>query len=124
MRQAHFPDSGMPQDKGTVYLTAADASGMMVSFIHRIIWALLRHCVPDTGISLQIAAVVFAWNRTSEWVAGGKRPYTYHYSRLCHQRRTAADEFRRVMGGHMQPQGHAQMMIRIFKDRTESASRE
>lgn len=117
MRQAHFPNSGMPQDKGTVYLAAADASGMMVSFIQSNYMGFGSGIVvPDTGISLQNRGCGFRLEPGHpNQVAGGKRPYHTIIPGFVTKNGRPLMSFG-VMGGHMQPQGHAQMMIRIFKE--------
>ena len=117
MQQARFPTYGMPQDKGTVYLTTADASGMMVSFIQSNYMGFGSGIViPDTGISLQNRGCGFCLEPGHpNQVAGAKRPYHTIIPGFVTKDGQAVMSFG-VMGGHMQPQGHAQMMIRIFKD--------
>lgn len=117
MRQACFPEYGMPQDKGTVYLTAADASGMMASFIQSNYMGFGSGIVvPDTGISLQNRGCGFSLEAGHpNQVDGAKRPYHTIIPGFVTRDGQPVMSFG-VMGGHMQPQGHAQMMIRIFKD--------
>ena len=51
MDRARFPKTGIPQGKGTVYLTTADASGMTVSFIQsNYVGFGSGIVVPGTGI--------------------------------------------------------------------------
>ncbi|GAK55253.1 gamma-glutamyltransferase [Candidatus Vecturithrix granuli] len=117
MRHAHFPKYGMPQDKDTVYLTAADASGMMVSYIQSNYMGFGSGIViPNTGISLQNRGCGFSLEPGHpNQVAGGKRPYHTIIPSFVTRDRQPVMSFG-VMGGHMQPQGHAQMMLRIFKE--------
>jgi gamma-glutamyltranspeptidase/glutathione hydrolase len=114
---AHFPVSGMPQDKGTVYLTTADASGMMVSLIQSNYTGFGSGIVvPGTGISLQNRGRGFRLETGHpNQVASGKRPYHTIIPGFVTKDGKSLMSFG-VMGGHMQPQGHVQMMIRIFHD--------
>ena len=117
MCHAHFPATGIPQDKGTVYLTAADASGMMVSFIQSNYMGFGSGIVvPGTGISLQNRGHGFSLETGHpNQVDGKKRPFHTIIPGFVTKDGKPVMSFG-VMGGHMQPQGHAQMMIRIFKD--------
>lgn len=117
MQRAQFPDTGIPQDKGTVYLTAADASGMMISFIQSNYNGFGSGIVvPGTGISLQNRGRGFRLEPGHpDQVAGGKRPFHTIIPGFVTKDDGPVMSFG-VMGGHMQPQGHSQMMIRIFKD--------
>jgi len=69
-------DFGMPRAGGTVYLTAADESGMMVSLIQSNYMGFGSGVVvPGTGISLQNRGVGFSMDpASSNVVAPGKRP--------------------------------------------------
>lgn len=117
-KQAKFPISGMPQDKGTVYLTSADRSGMMVSFIQSNYMGFGSGIVvPDTGISLQNRGRGFRLEPGHpNQVDGKKRPYHTIIPGFVTKDGQPVMSFG-VMGGHMQPQGHAQMMIRMFQDK-------
>ncbi len=68
---------GAPKQGGTVLMTVADASGMMVSFIQSNYMGFGSGVVvPDFGISLQNRGVGFTTEeRHSNCVAGGKRPF-------------------------------------------------
>src|SRR4029434_4618261 len=68
---------GKPPTGGTVYLCAADASGMMVSLIQSNYQGFrLGVAVPGTGISLQNRGVGFSLERGhANEIAGGKRPF-------------------------------------------------
>ncbi len=117
MQRAHFPDTGISQDSGTVYLTAADASGMMVSFIQSNYMGFGSGIVvPGAGISLQNRGRGFRLEPGHpNQVTGGKRPFHTIIPGFVTQGAKPVMSFG-VMGGHMQPQGHAQMMVRIFND--------
>ncbi len=114
--RAAFPTSALPMDHGTVYLTAADADGMMVSYIQSNYHGFGSGIViPGTGISLQDRGAGFTLEKGHpNQVAGGKRPYHTIIPAFV----TGEDEHPvmsfGVMGGPMQPQGHLQMMVRIF----------
>jgi gamma-glutamyltranspeptidase/glutathione hydrolase len=99
---------------GTVYLTAADAAGMMVSMIQSNYLGFGSGVVvPGTGISLQnrgadFAAVQGHPNR----VGPNKRPYHTIIPGFVTKDGNPVMSFG-VMGGTMQPQGHVQVMVRI-----------
>jgi gamma-glutamyltranspeptidase/glutathione hydrolase len=98
-----------------VYLAAADASGLMVSFIQSNYRAFGSGIVvPNTGISLQCRAAGFVTTAGHpNCVAGGKRPYHTIIPAFVTQAGRPLLSFG-VMGMHMQPQGHVQMMTRLF----------
>jgi len=102
---------------GTVNLATADASGMMVSFIQSNYYGFGSGVViPETGIAMQNRGHGFVLtpghpNR----VGPRKRPFHTIIPGFV----TNASNGRPVMsfgvmGGHMQAQGHVQMMTRIF----------
>ncbi|MEI6736907.1 MAG: gamma-glutamyltransferase family protein [Pseudomonadota bacterium] len=115
MKRAGLPTFGVPKHGGTVYLTTADASGMMVSLIQSNYMGFGSGVVvPGTGISLQNRGNGFtlAPNHPN-LVAPDKRPYqTIIPAFLTTQDNQPLMSFG-VMGGHMQPQGHVQMVTRI-----------
>ncbi|MBN1875646.1 MAG: gamma-glutamyltransferase family protein [Anaerolineae bacterium] len=115
MDRAQFPKSELPADHGTVYLTTADAGGMMVSFIQSNYMGFGSGIViPGTGISLQNRGAGFRLEAGHpNCVAGSKRPYHTIIPGFVTQNGYPLMSFG-VMGGHMQPQGHVQMMVRIF----------
>ncbi|MFT4713711.1 MAG: gamma-glutamyltranspeptidase/glutathione hydrolase [Candidatus Azotimanducaceae bacterium] len=99
----------------TVYLSAADESGMMVSFIQSNYRGFGSGIVvPGTGISLQNRGSGFTTEKGHpNEVAGGKRPYQTIIPGFATHIGQPVMSFG-VMGGHMQAQGHLQMMIRVF----------
>ena len=113
--KAQDPDYGIPQHGDTVYLTTADANGMMVSFIQSNFAGFGSGIVvPDTGISLQDRGACFSLERGHpNQVEGGKRPFHTIIPAFVTKDDQALMSFG-VMGGAMQPQGHAQIMIRMF----------
>jgi gamma-glutamyltranspeptidase/glutathione hydrolase len=103
---------GKPPRGGTVYLTAADASGMMVSFIQSNFMGFGSGVVVD-GISLQNRAATFVLERGHPNCVGPrKRPYQTIIPGFVTREGRPVMSFG-VMGGTMQPQGHAQVMVRI-----------
>ena len=70
--------------------------------------------VPDTGISLQNRGSGFSLEPGHpNQVGGGKKPYHTIIPAFVTRQGKPLVSYG-VMGGHMQPQGHAQMMTRIF----------
>ncbi len=106
----------MPRKSGTVYLAAADASGMMISFIQSNYMGFGSGIVvPDTGISLQNRGADFNLKAGhANVVAPRKRPSHTIIPAFA----TAPDGSPQmafgVMGGPMQCQGHVQMALRVL----------
>jgi gamma-glutamyltranspeptidase/glutathione hydrolase len=115
LHRAAFPASALPADHGTVYLCTADAGGMMVSLIQSNYMGFGSGVVvPGTGISLQNRGHGFSLAPGHpNQVAGGKRPFHTIIPGFVLRGGAPLMSFG-VMGGHMQAQGHLQMMIRIF----------
>ncbi|MBI3715097.1 MAG: gamma-glutamyltransferase family protein [Betaproteobacteria bacterium] len=115
MKRAGKPVFGIPKHGGTVYLTAADASGMMVSLIQSNYMGFGSGVVvPDTGISLQNRGHGFVLQAGHpNRVGPAKRPFqTIIPGFLTDQHNRPLMSFG-VMGGNMQPQGHVQMVTRM-----------
>ena len=106
--------AGKPPQGGTVYLTAADASGMMVSMIQSNYMGFGSGVVvPGTGISLQNRGATFVMKEGHpNRVGPGKRPYQTIIPGFVTRDGKPVMSFG-VMGGTMQPQGHTQVMVRI-----------
>jgi gamma-glutamyltranspeptidase/glutathione hydrolase len=103
---------GAPPKGGTVYLTAADASGMMVSFIQSNYMGFGSGVVVD-GISMQNRGGTFVLqDGHPNGVGPRKRPYQTIIPGFVTRNGKPVMSFG-VMGGTMQPQGHAQVMVRI-----------
>ena len=115
MEEARFPRQGFPDRGGTVYLTAADRDGMMVSMIQSNYFGFGSGVVVEgTGISMQNRGAGF--NLTPghpNEVGGGKRPFHTIIPGFVTRDGRPEMSFG-VMGGSMQAQGHAQMVIRIY----------
>ncbi|KIN60672.1 Gamma-glutamyltranspeptidase [Sulfitobacter noctilucae] len=105
--------AGAPKDGGTVYLSTADASGMMVSFIQSNYAGFGSGVVvPDTGIALQNRGAGFSLDPAHQnHVAGGKRPFHTIIPGFLMGPDGPLMSFG-VMGGPMQAQGHVQMVLR------------
>ena len=100
----------------TVYLTTADSDGMMVSLIQSNYRGFGSGIVvPGTGISLQNRGSGFVLEPGhANQVGPGKRPYHTIIPGFITRDDQPLVSFG-VMGGHMQAQGHLQMMLRIIK---------
>jgi gamma-glutamyltranspeptidase/glutathione hydrolase len=118
-RRAQEFKAGSPADAhrrgGTVYLTAADASGMMVSFIQSNYQGFGSGCVePTFGISLQNRGFGFSLTPGSpNLVAPGKRPFHTIIPAFLTKDAQPVMSFG-VMGANMQPQGHVQTLVRML----------
>ena len=114
-RCARDPGYGLPPRGGTVYLSAADESGMMVSFIQSNYHGFGSGVViPGTGISLQNRGAGFVLDEGHpNRLAGGKRPFHTIIPAFLTRGGAPLMSFG-VMGGPMQPQGHAQMVLRLL----------
>lgn len=111
------PAYGAPRPGGTVYLAAADASGMMVSFIQSNYMGFGSGVVvPGTGISLQNRGYGFNLIAAhANEVGPRKRPsHTIIPAFAMHADGTPQMAFG-VMGGPMQSQGHTQMALRVLR---------
>lgn len=114
MNKAGAPAFGRPARGGTVYLTAADESGMMVSYIQSNYSGFGSGVVvPGTGISLQNRGYGFSVRPDhANVVAPRKRPFHTIIPGFVTQKGKPVMSFG-VMGGSMQAQGHAQVMVRM-----------
>ena len=119
MNRAQDFRAGNPVKGGTIYLTAADENGMMVSFIQSNYMGFGSGCVePTFGISLQNRGFGFSLEPGPNQVAPGKRPF--HTIIPAFLSRPKADGSIEpvmsygVMGGNMQPQGHMQTLVRML----------
>ena len=118
-KRAQVFNAGSPNDPhrrgGTIYLTAADESGMMVSFIQSNYMGFGSGCVePTFGISLQNRGHGFSLNPSSpNVVSPGKRPFHTIIPAFLTKDGRPQMSFG-VMGGNMQPQGHMQTLVRML----------
>ena len=116
LKKAQQFNFGTPTSGDTVYLTTADDDGMMVSYIQSNYLGFGSGIViPRTGISLQDRGNGFNLiNGHPNQVGPEKRPYHTIIPAFVSKNGEPLMSFG-VMGGSMQPQGHAQMIIRIFE---------
>jgi gamma-glutamyltranspeptidase/glutathione hydrolase len=112
--KASLPTAGIPGHGGTVYLTAADASGMMVSFIQSNYHGFGSGVVvPGTGIALHNRGRGFSLTPGHRNQVGpGKRPMHTIIPGFITRKGDPFASFG-VMGGNMQAQGHVQMMQQL-----------
>jgi gamma-glutamyltranspeptidase/glutathione hydrolase len=113
--RAVAPHPGVPQQHGTVYLAAADASGMMVSLIQSNYRGFGSGIVvPGTGIALNNrgSGFVLEPGHPNE-VGPRKRPLNTIIPGFATKDGAPVAAFG-VMGGIMQPQGHVQVGVRMF----------
>ena len=106
---------GMPGTGGTIYLTAADESGMMISFIQSNYMGFGSGVVvPGMGVSLQNRGVGFSMDPASpNVVQGHKRPFHTIIPGFLTRAGRPVMSFG-VMGGDIQPQGHVQTVVRML----------
>jgi gamma-glutamyltranspeptidase/glutathione hydrolase len=107
---------GLMPKGGTIYLCAADAAGMMVSFIQSNYMGFGSGVVePSFGISLQNRGHGFVLDEAHpNCVAPGKRPFHTIIPAFLSDADGAPRMAFGVMGGHMQPQGHVQTLVRML----------
>ncbi len=115
MKRAQSMTAGSLPRGGTVYLSAADASGMMVSFIQSNYMGFGSGVVvPEFGISLQNRGAGFSLDPASpNCVAPGMRPFQTIIPAFLMKDAEPVMSFG-VMGGNMQPQGHVQALLRML----------
>ena len=122
-KATHF-NFGLPQSGGTIYLSATDEQGRMISFIQSNYMGFGSGVVvPDWGVSLQNRGFGFSMDpKSANVVAGGKRPFhTIIPAFLTRQEggATVPQMSFGVMGGDMQPQGHLQTVLRMLSYRQQ-----
>ena len=108
--------SGDPHSGGTVYLCAADDSGMMVSYIQSNFKGFGSGVVAPGGIALHNRGMGFSLvPGHPNQVAPGKRPFHTIIPAFLSKADKPVMAFG-VMGGNMQPQGHLQMLMHFVDD--------
>ena len=123
VKEARDPQHGTPKDGGTVYLSTADADGNMVSYIQSNYTGFGSGVVvPKTGIAMQNRGCCFTLEEGHPNEVGpNKLPYHTIIPGFVTQNRDGEQSAPimsfGVMGGFMQPQGHAQMMVRLILHR-------
>ena len=111
---------GTPPRGGTIYLSTADESGMMVSLIQSNYMGFGSGVVvPGTGVSLQNRGHGFSMqDGHPNVVAPGKRPFHTIIPAFLTRDGQPVMSFG-VMGGNMQPQGHLQTLVRLLTYRQQ-----
>ncbi|MEN9886345.1 MAG: hypothetical protein RL758_923 [Pseudomonadota bacterium] len=117
-RKAQDFQAGNPVKGGTIYLTAADETGMMVSLIQSNYMGFGSGCVePSFGISLQNRGHGFSTDprgaNKANLVAPGKRPFHTIIPGFLSQDGQPVMSFG-VMGANVQPQAHVQTLVRMI----------
>jgi len=118
MQRAQDFGAGNPVKGGTIYLSAADENGMMVSFIQSNYMGFGSGCVePNFGVSLQNRGHGFSVQANAlnpaNLVAPGKRPFHTIIPAFLTKDGQPVMSYG-VMGGNMQPQGHMQTVVRML----------
>ena len=114
-RASPLPPVALPVSHDTVYLTAADSEGTMVSMIQSNYMGFGSGVVvPGTGIAMQNRGAGFVLEAGHPNAVGpNKRPFHTIIPGFVTRNGEPTMSFG-VMGGHMQHQGHVQMVTRIF----------
>ena len=118
-RRAQDFAHGTPPKGGTVYLSTADESGMMVSLIQSNYMGFGSGIVvPGTGVSLQNRGHGFTLqDGHPNQVAPGNRPFHTIIPGFLTRTENSVVKPQMsfgVMGGNMQPQGHLQTLVRML----------
>jgi gamma-glutamyltranspeptidase/glutathione hydrolase len=115
MKRAQDFGAGNPVKGGTIYLTAADERGMMVSFIQSNYQGFGSGVVvPEYGLSMQNRGHAFSLDaKSANVVAPGKRPFHTIIPAFLTKDGKPVMSFG-VMGANMQPQGHLQTVVRML----------
>lgn len=111
------PEPGDPMRGGTVYLAAVDGDGMMVSLIQSNYMGFGSYVVlPEYGFSLQNRGAGLSLVEGHPNAAGpNKRPFHTIIPGFLSRDGQAVGPFG-VMGAHMQPQGHLQVVLATVDD--------
>jgi gamma-glutamyltranspeptidase/glutathione hydrolase len=105
----------VPASSDTVYLTAADSDGNMVSLIQSIYQGFGSKIVPDgLGFAMQNRGALFSLDPTHRnCLEPHKRPFNTIIPGFVTRDSQPCFSFG-VMGGDFQPQGHAQVLMNII----------
>ncbi len=115
MKRAQDFGAGNPVKGGTIYLSTADESGMMVSFIQSNYMGFGSGVVvPGYGLSMQNRGHAFSLDaKSANVVAPGKRPFHTIIPAFLSKDGQPVMSYG-VMGANMQPQGHMQTLVRML----------
>ena len=105
----------VPGKSDTIYLTAADSDGNMVSLIQSVYYLFGSRMVPDgLGFALQNRGKLFALDeKHRNRLEPHKRPFHTIIPAFVTRDMQPVFSFG-VMGGDFQPQGHAQVLMNLF----------
>ena len=108
-------EPGDLEEGDTIYLTVADKDGNMVSLIQSLYWGFGSGLVsPKLGFPLQNRGELFSFEEGHfNQYAPGKRPFHTIIPAFVTKNAKPFLSFG-VMGGSMQPQGHAQVLMNII----------
>jgi gamma-glutamyltranspeptidase/glutathione hydrolase len=113
-RAAARYDAGELREGDTIYLTTADASGMMVSLIQSNYRGMGSGMCPGLGFCLQDRGELFTLEPGhANTYAPGKRPFHTIIPAFVTKKGEPWLSFG-VMGGDMQPQGHVQILLNLI----------
>ncbi len=106
----------LPPAGDTVYLSAVDGERNAVSFINSLFMGFGSGVVvPGTGILLQNRGALFSLDpEHPNRIEGRKRPYHTIIPAMVYKDDKPCFSFG-VMGGHMQPQGHVQVLLNMIE---------
>jgi gamma-glutamyltranspeptidase/glutathione hydrolase len=113
---APWPDAHPEAHGDTIYLTAADKDGNVISLIQSIYESFGAGIVAgDTGIALHNRGNLFSLDpRHPNVLAPGKRPFHTLVPAMVLRDGRPWLSFG-VMGGDMQPQGHVQVLLNLIE---------
>jgi gamma-glutamyltranspeptidase/glutathione hydrolase len=119
-KRAQVFGAGNPAKGGTIYLSAADERGMMVSFIQSNYMGFgAGVVVPGWGVSMQNRGHGFVLDPASpNCVAPGRRPFHTIIPAFLTKDGRPQMSFG-IMGGNMQPQAHLQTIVRMLAHRQQ-----
>jgi gamma-glutamyltranspeptidase/glutathione hydrolase len=111
---AHYPPGDPPQHGDTTYLAVGDSSGLMVSWIQSNFWEFGSGLVAKgTGFALQNRGSQFNMDpQHANAYAASKRPFHTIIPAFLMKNGEPLVAFG-VMGGYLQPQGHAQIVANL-----------
>jgi len=115
VRASRAPGAGVIEQGNTIYLTVADEAGNMVSLIQSNYRGLgSGMCPPELGFILQDRGELFSLEEDHPNVyEPGKRPFHTIIPAFITRDGKPWMSFG-VMGGAMQPQGHAQIVVNMI----------